>query len=441
MTRSGEQEQSLATASQAPKEPVEPNDQGGSNASVIPNDRSGANAPSDPNAVLHALVLSGGGARGAYQAGLLAGLAQRLGEDFPFPVLTGVSAGAINAATLASSRRNFAEATENLADAWRSLSIERVFRTSFGSLTWSFMRWLWMLGTGGLNLSVKGIFNTDPLAKYLQATLRVEGIGENIAKGRLQALGLSCTCYGTGQTVTFVQGREGLKMWRRARRHALAAEITTSHIMASAALPLLFPAIGFDGDYYGDGSIRQSSPLAPAIHLGANRLLTISTRATSPTPSAEKLFRGYPPPAQIMGLMMNSVFLDALENDAERLNRINRTLHHLPSDFALPDRLRPIELLVLRPSKDLGKLAHGLTEALPRTLRILVQGLGSGKTKSPDFLSYILFERPYIERLIELGQQDAQKHWPTVQAFFSKPSQNPPSTRTSDTPTAPKGNS
>lgn len=368
------------------------------------------------------LVLSGGGARGAYQVGVLKGIAKQLPSEFPFQVITGVSAGAINATGLAGFTGTFQEAVEALEESWLDLNTRKVFRTNFGSLTWSMTRWAWMILRGHVSFNVRGLFNTAPLHDYLEQHLPLDGIQQNINEGRLRALALSATHYSSGETVTFLHGRPEIATWARSRRRSVHCRMRSHHVMASAALPLLFPAIPIHGVYYGDGSIRHSSPLAPSVHLGAERILTISLRARE---SAQRrslppvLDRPqYPPPAQVIGMMMHGVFLDALENDAERLLRINRTLEHWPTEARHPDRLRKIELLVLRPSQDLGKLALGLSKHLPTTLRILTGGLGASKSESPDFLSYILFERPYIERLLELGEKDAFDQWGEIEPLF-----------------------
>jgi NTE family protein len=368
-----------------------------------------------------ALALSGGGARGAYQAGALARIAEGLGEDFPFRIITGVSAGGINAASLASARGRFLQATRDLTAAWLRLTVDKVFKSNFTTLTLSAARWLWMLGTGGVTpgFEVRGLLDTEPLYQYLARAIDVNGVDANIAKGRLRALALSATSYSTGATITFVEGAPGIPMWERARRHSVRANIGLNHIMASAALPLVFPAIQVGDDYYGDGGIRHASPLSPAIHLGADRVLTISARyPRTQEEESEKQVVGYPPPAQILGMLMHGVFLDALENDAERVARINRTLALLPPRTRHPEGLRPVRLLVLRPSRDLGKLSASLAHHLPRPLRIIVRGLGAYRTSSPDFLSYVLFERPYISRLIEVGYEDAHQQWDDIARFL-----------------------
>ncbi len=369
--------------------------------------------------VTRALVLCGGGARGAYQAGVLRGIGELLPHAFHFDVVTGVSAGGINAASIAAHEGSLREAAEALARSWQRLSIDEVFSTTFGSLSWSLMRWLWMLLTGRCSVSLEGLLDTRPLARFLGGSLAFEGLRRNLDAGRLRALALSATCYRTGHTVTFVEGSEEVRPWKRARRHALPTRLGVEHVMASSALPLLFPAIRVGDGYYGDGSLRQTSPLAPAVHLGAERILAISVRYAKGDQAPVTADPVHPPPARVLGLLMHSMFLDALENDAERLHRINRTLAALPTRVATPDRLRTVQLLVLRPSRDLGELARDLEHLLPRTLRLITRGLGSRRSPAPDFLSYLLFERAYVDRLLELGRRDALRQAARIRTFLT----------------------
>ena len=367
----------------------------------------------------HALNLSGGGARGAYQAGVLCGISDYIKEDFPFQVITGVSAGAINAAPLAASTRSFKEECTMLADTWRKLKTESIFNINIGSLSWSMMRWMWMLTSGQSSSEVKALFNTTPLSRFLRSNFNPEGIQTNINVGRLKALGVTTTCYNSGETITFVQGCPELKTWKRVRRLAIKAKIDIDHIMASAALPILFPAIPISGGYYGDGSIRQYSPLSPAIHLGADKILVISLHYNQ-TPSRSQHYANpsYPTPAQILGMILHGVFLDALDNDVERLERINASVKQGQMTHPIKHALRPIELLKISPSVDLGRLAYDYRKLLPYTIRQMTKGLGSSSTESSDFMSFLLFERPYLEKLLDLGYNDAKAHIDNIKKFF-----------------------
>jgi NTE family protein len=215
-----------------------------------------------------------------------------------------------------------------------------------------------------------------------------------------------------------VHGDEEIPLWKRVQRRGERTRIGLEHVMASCAIPLIFPAIEVEGEYYGDGSVRQSAPLAPAIHLGADRLLAVATRHDRRKRGiARRDVNGYPPPAQVLSMLFNAIFLDTLEADAERLNRINQLLASAPG--SRPGGLRPIELLVIRPSLDLGSLALAYQNRLPRTLRFLLRGLGTHRTRSPDLLSYLIFEREYLSRLFELGYEDAHGEWSRIERFLA----------------------
>ncbi len=370
---------------------------------------------------MNGLVLSGGGARAAYQVGVLSYIADHAPE-VTFPILTGVSAGAINAAFLAGHKGSASEALGELADAWGRLRVDRVFRADLGSLALSGVRWAWTLGGGGTSLgpTVKGLLNTAPLHEFLTDCLPIDGIQANVTSQRLRALGLTATSYTTGQTITFVHGPEDIPTWQRVRRCGTRTQIGVDHVMASGAIPLIFPASCIDGDYYGDGSIRQAAPLAPAIHLGADRLLAIATRYASSTEEAKaRAVSGYPPPAQVISMLFNSIFLDTLDADAERLERLNQVLAKLPPDASHPGGLRQLKLLVIRPSCDLATLAVEHEKRLPRSVRFVLRGLGTHRVRRPDLLSYLMFDDPYVGRLIDLGYEDARAQWGEIERFFS----------------------
>lgn len=368
-----------------------------------------------------AIVLSGGGARAAYQTGVLSYVCRRL-PSLSVPIVTGVSAGAINAAFLAAQSGPLDTATEALKRKWCSLTTEQVFRADPVSLTGIGARWLYRLFSGGTRLGPKarGLVDNRPLREFLLGTIDFPAIETNIQEGRLRAAAITATSYSTGRTVTFVQGGPGISMWERGNRVAVHASLTVDHVMASAALPVLFPATRLGSEYFGDGSLRQRTPLAPAVHLGAGRLFAISTRyPRTVEDAAGSAPEGYPPPARVAGLLFNSIFLDALDEDAARLDRINELLSRIPEGPSSPQHLRPVELLVLRPSQDLGRLAAEYAEHLPGFLRFLISGLGAPHSESSDLLSYLLFESAYISRLIDLGEEDGERNWPRVEAFLA----------------------
>jgi len=368
------------------------------------------------------LVMGGGGARAAYQVGFLRYLAGQF-PDLHVPIVTGVSSGGINAAHLASHHGSFAQAVRELVSLWERLTVEEVFRVDAPSLTWIGLRWIFQLLSGGVGgaVRVRGLVDTTPLRNYLSEVLHavdgeLTGIQYNLALGRLKAVALSTSSYTTGQSLTWIQGQD-LDDWTRPQRRSQQAVLTIDHVMASSALPLFFPAVEIDGEFFGDGGMRLSAPLSPAIHLGAEKILAISTRYYR-TAAEAKLpnVTGYPPPAQVLGVLLNSVFLDLLDQDALRLERLNHLLKKLPPEER--DGLRPLKLLVLRPSVDLGRLANEFEPQLPKTFRFLTRGLGTRQTKSPDFLSMVLFQPDYIGRLIEIGEADAEARADEIDEFI-----------------------
>lgn len=374
--------------------------------------------PDDPPRT--ALVLSGGGARAAYQVGVLNYIGRRV-PNLDVPIITGVSAGAINASYLASHTGSWSESTGDLRREWCALNTEDVIRTDPWSLLVILLRWARTLFSGGIRFGpeARSLVDNQPLRERLDGLIDPGRIQENLRQGRLDALAISTTSYQTGRTVTFVQGSRQIPMWSRPDREARRARITSHHAMASAAIPILFPAERVGNGFYGDGSIRQSAPLAPAIHLGADRLIAVSSRYGRTVNEARKpAVHGYPPAAQIAGLLMNSVFLDALEADATRIERLNRLLSKLPEDARSEETLKPVELMVLRPSMDLGRLALRYERQLPHGLRFLSRGLGTRESESPDFLSYLLYEQEYIGRLTTLGARDAERNWPRIARFL-----------------------
>ena len=380
--------------------------------------------PSDQSHL--ALVLTGGGARAAYQVGVLRLLAREIPDLRP-GILTGVSAGGINAAFLAARQGSFGETVERLAEMWSDIRIDQIFRVDVRDLATRTLRWsgrLLSAGSSPLPPS-KSLVDTDPLGELLERELEAEdgallGIGKSLEAGWLRAIALTATSYTTGQSITWVQTREDpcTWEWERPQRKSDPCAMRVEHVMASSALPFFFPAIDVAGAWYGDGGIRLTAPLSPAIHLGARRILTVSTRhAPSQAEADRPAIAGYPPPAQVAGLLFNAIFLDLLDTDALHLRQINEMVAQLPHEGRRA--LRHVELLVMRPSEDLGRLANAYEADLPRAFRFLTRGLGTRETRSNDMLSLVMFQRDYVKHLIAMGEADAAARLPEIRRFLS----------------------
>lgn len=374
-----------------------------------------------------ALALSGGGARGAYQVGFLRHLARRY-PDFPVEILTGASAGAVNAVQLASHTGRFSERVEDLTRAWISLSVDQVFRVDAFSLLPRGLRWIAQLSLFGGRSHVpqaRGLVDTAPLRDFLYGVLdtrdgQLPGIQHNLDHSDFRALALSTTHYASGSTVVFCQGEE-VDAWERPQRHSVLREISVEHVMASAALPLFFPAVELAGQWFGDGGLRLHSPLAPAVHLGARKIIAVSTRAeTTPNLPIPLPPAPYPTPAQIIGVLFNSVFLDLLDQDALRLERINRLLEAGAGSQNRVEALRPVDLLILRPSVELGEIARDYEPALPRLFRFLTRRLGTRDERGRDVLSMLMFQGDFLGRIIELGEADADARTDEIAAFLER---------------------
>ena len=368
-----------------------------------------------------AIVLSGGGARAAYQAGVLRGLARHLPET-RFPVVVGVSAGAINAAFLGAHPGTLFEAADELCQLWAGLHVDDIFRLDTPSLTENLLRWIrWAarLSSGGplLGPEIRGLVDTQPLRETMHRASAVVdgeiiGIERNLERDRLKALALITLNYSTGQTVTWVQGRH-IRPWDQPQRRSVQARLTIEHVMASAALPLVFPAIRLGDAYYGDGGVRLSAPLSPAIRLGAARVLAISTRYERTREEADRpQIVGYPPPAQVLSHLFDSVFLDVLDEDVRRLKSLNPLIEKLPPEER--NGMRPVDIRVMRPTEDLGRLSAAYEPQLPEGFRLLTRSLGTKQTTSPDFLSYLMFQPDYLEHLIRMGEADAEARLPAL---------------------------
>jgi NTE family protein len=386
----------------------------------------GVPARHDENDAL-GLMLGGGGARGAYQAGVLRGIARRFPE-MRFPVLAGISAGAVNTIHLAAHEGTLAQSADDLISLWLDLSPEKVYDVRSGPLIRNALSWGARLMSGGFKPGrepMRGMVNTEPLRQYLNGVLEraadgtLPGISRNLQRGVLKAVALSATSYTTGQSVTWIEGRN-IDLWQRPQRRTEPTRLTVEHVMASSALPMLFPAVKVANEWFGDGGIRLTAPLSPSLHLGASRILTISTKYTkSHAEAAAPATLGYPPPAQVLGVLYNSVFLDLIDEDILRMKKVNQLLSLLPPDRR--ENMRIVDILVLRPSEDLGRLAAQFEPRLPGLFRYLTRGLGTKQTASPDLISLILFQADYLKRLIDLGEQDAIAQAGVIEAFLQRP--------------------
>ena len=373
------------------------------------------------------LMLGGGGARGAYQAGVLRGIATRF-PDLSFPILTGISAGAVNTVHLAAHEGTLREAADDLIRLWLALAPERVYDVRPAPLLRNAFGWGARLMSGGIGTGrepMRGMVNTEPLRQYLNQELEwapdgsLPGIARNLERGTLKAVALSATSYTTGQSVTWIEGRD-IELWQRPQRRTELAKLTVEHIMASSALPMLFPAVKVGHEWYGDGGVRLTAPLSPSLHLGASRILTISTKYLRTRVEADTpLTVGYPPPAQVLGVLYNAVFLDLIDEDILRLRKVNHLLTHVKPEER--EKMRIVDILVLRPSRDLGKLAGEFEPRLPGLFRYLTRGLGTKRTASPDIISLILFQVDYLKRLIEIGEEDATAQGDAIEAFLTRP--------------------
>jgi NTE family protein len=263
--------------------------------------------------------------------------------------------------------------------------------------------------------------DTKPLWTTLEEAYAVvdgelTGIKANIARGKLKAIAITATSYTTGQSVTWIQGQE-IKLWTRPQRRSEHTNIRIEHVMASAALPIFFPAIKVGNAFYGDGGVRLAAPLSPALHLGAKRIIAVSTRyAQTQAESDVAMVSAYPPPAQVLGVLMNAIFLDLVDQDAVRLERINRLLEGVPENER--EEMKKVQLLVVRPSRDLGKLVAEYEPKLPAAFKFMTRGLGTRETSSPDVLSMLMFQRDYLTRLMEIGEADAEARAEEIDTFL-----------------------
>ena len=368
------------------------------------------------------LILSGGGARAAYQVGVLSAIADLLPEsaENPFPVIIGTSAGAINAVSLACGALDFQQSVRKLTGIWQGFRTDLVYRTDWVGVLRQAGRFVaqHLLGIGRGSEPV-ALLDNAPLRDLLLKELDFSGITLAVARRKLRAVAITAFAYQSGQAVTFYQGRGNIDPWVRHRRNGLPTRLHIEHLMASSAIPLLFPPVRLNKEYFGDGAVRQAAPISPALHLGADRVLVIGVRSQTQEEQTIPMTARPPSLAQISGHLLNSTFIDNLESDLELLGRLNMLGQMLPEAQRKKHLgLSPVDVLVISPSKKIDEIAARHRHQLPASLRLFLRGPGATRASGGGVLSYLLFERSYCNELIELGYQDAMSKKEELLAFL-----------------------
>jgi NTE family protein len=382
-----------------------------------------ANVAPFPAGRVHAragLVLTGGGARAAYQVGVVKAVRDILGNPTrnPFPILCGTSAGAINVATLAVFADDFSRGVGSLLEVWEHMRCEHIYRTDAWNILRAGARWLAAMMLLSRHNPIS-LLDNAPLRAMLERNLDFDRIQVHIDAGALYAVCVTASGYTSGQSVSFFQGTSGLQGWERNQRIGAAVAIKLDYLLASAALPFIFPAVKVHREYFGDGSMRQIAPVSPALHLGADRVLIVGTGRQT-TDDARARSNTYPSLAQVAGHALNSIFLDTLMVDIERLERINRTVKLIPPE-RLADaniHLRAVKVLFIAPSQPLERIASRFIHELPSTVRFVLRPTGALNRAGSNLASYLLFEEPFCRALIDLGYRDTMAREADVRDFF-----------------------
>ena len=372
-----------------------------------------------------ALVLPGGGARGAFQVGVMKAIAELVprGTVNPFGIISGTSAGAINSVVLAAKARRFRVAVAELDRVWGNFRCHHVYRTDNLAMLKSSLHWLGAFVTGGTLVSMpKSLLDNSPLRALLSRNIRFPRITHGIERGWLDAVSITAAGYSSARSTSFFEAAGDHVEWTRTRRAGVRSQLNLDHLMASIAVPMIFPPVRIGSEYFGDGAMRQATPLSPAVHLGADRILVIGVRNEIADGSGEPESRPpYPSFAEIAGYTLVTLFMDGLYSDLERLSRINQLIDTVPNEHRGPklSRMRPIDTMVIVPSEDLRLLAHRHREALPVALRTLLWGISGRGRGEGRLLSYLMFEQAYTRELIELGYRDAMRVRDQLRDFVS----------------------
>lgn len=370
------------------------------------------------------LILPGGGARAAYQVGVLKAIARMVPREAsnPFPIISGTSAGAINSVVLASRAELFHVAVAELDFVWRNFTSDQVFRADNMTMLKNGLHWLFAVVTGGMGDSNPlSLLDNQPLRELLQRRISFPAVQKSLDRGFVDALSVTAAGYSSAQSVSFYQGGEGIEPWDRVRRCGRRAEIDLDHLMASIAVPIVFPPVNIHGEYFGDGAMRQATPLSPAVHLGADRILVIGTRDERRVHvNSTSADAPYPSLGKVAGYILDALFMDGLSADLERLTRINMMLEQTKKEIDLgTGPLRRIDAMVILPSQDIREIAERHARELPRSVRILLRGLGAMNRGGMQLASYLMFESGYTRELIRLGYSDAMERRDEIESFLA----------------------
>ncbi|WP_147692955.1 patatin-like phospholipase family protein [Vogesella mureinivorans] len=371
------------------------------------------------------LVLAGGGARAAYQVGVLMAVAHMLPRDHgnPFPIISGTSAGAINAVGLAAGSMHFRRATAFLAKMWKGLHVSQVYRADWPYFARAFLAWGGSVLTGGkLVHNPASLLDNSPLRELLSQAVNFDGVSRAVQSGDLRALSLTASCYTTGQSVSFFEGRDDIDEWHRYQRLGVRESIGVDHLMATSAIPMVFPAATINGRFYCDGAIRQMAPLSPALHLGAEKLFVINLNTEHRPRSERRLAGDRPSLAMVFGHLLNSIFFDSMATDMERLSRVNHTISLLDEQVRCSGRtaLKRVEVLNISPSVSLEAIAFKHVKKFPPAMRFLMRGAGAMRQRGSVLASYLLFDPAYGKELIDLGYKDAMARQDEILNFLQK---------------------
>jgi NTE family protein len=369
------------------------------------------------------LVLSGGGARAAYQAGVLLAISRMLPDPQrnPFPIICGTSAGAINAVAIASGASNYRQSVHYLAQMWKQLHIHDVYDASLAYFIKTFFHFGISIATGGHGWrNPKSFLDNAPLRAFLGQAMPFDGIRHSLAQGSLQALALTASCFSTGMSVTFFESQPHLDEWSRHQRMGVRERIGLDHLMATSAIPLIFPSTQIGNLHYCDGAIRQMTPLSPALHLGADKLFIVGLTSQRPAVLERRAVSVVPTPAQVFGHLLNSVFVDSMSMDMERLLRVNHTVSLLQGhqELCAQTSLKQVDIFMLSPSQSLESIAYQYAHEFPPVLRFLMKGAGGTKKRGMTLATYLLFEPGYCRALITLGYKDALAQKDAIRQFL-----------------------